>query len=366
MREERQKQIRSVVPEESHVYFNIDINPGDDYVVDAKFSASLDSTLLPEGKDYNLAITRFAVPFGNIPFVYFRIQSGLGQTDPNLGIYNLTLRYLATDFTNDVSYIPANSAILVPNPPSQNNGLQVDSPYYYIFYMTKFVDMLNATLLQCRNDLVAAFPALLPLEAPFFEYNSVTKQIALIVERKYETSGIELFYNFELEKFFSSIPGELVRESNTIFYKMTIASRPLFENGYTPYGTVGATPPTWLKMGSDFSNIFEWAELKSLVFKTTLLPVRNEVSGRNNSSKYIITPILTDFIVDNWDGERGIVLFNNQGVYRFADILSNDPIRNIDIEVLWRDSLGVLRPLFVYKGTELSIKLAFILKGLIS
>ena len=52
-----------------------------------------------------MAITKFRIPISDLPFVLFRVEEGLAQSDPDLGKYKFGFRYDGTDYINNVEFI---------------------------------------------------------------------------------------------------------------------------------------------------------------------------------------------------------------------------------------------------------------------
>ena len=356
---------------QDHIYFNINVVDTDLNFngSKARYQVTSSKNILDIAQNYHLAIVRFSVPFSDLPFVLFRVEEGLSQTDPLKGSYKFTLSYGGSDFTNNVEYVPLQGYPTPPPPPSQNSGkqyFQEGYDYYYIYEAQVFINMWNNTLEKCVDDLLTAFPALAPLEYPFFSFDVPSKTINLVVPRKFETEGIEFWYNSPLNVYIFGIPTEynvdVVKE-----HRIIIESLPLYENGYTPYGSVASAPPDWLIIKSNFSQIAQWGEVKKIIIRSTLLPVRQELSVSQIGTQSLVPePIVTDFLVDGWDGTRGDIVFIPQGVYRYIDLVSQNTLRNFDLEILWEDAFGAEYPLYIYGKDKASIKLAFIKEGLVS
>ncbi len=353
---------------QDHIYFNVDFTlpPEAGIKGPMKYSARFGQPILSVGQNYHLAVARFSIPLYDVPLVYFRIEEGFGQTDPDLGVYKMTLRYGGVDYTNNVMYRSLNNpAIPTPLPPSQNFGEQVDSVYYNIYFPENFIYMFNQCLAQCTADLLAAVPALAPLNSPYLQWDNVNQFINLIAPRKFETEGIQLFFNVDTFHYLSSFTSDYTRQGDD-FYEILIESKPNFDNGYTLYGTVPSTPPEWIIIEPNWSQFQYWAEIKSVVLKTTLLPIRTEVSTVNNGTNIIGDPILTDFLVTDYDGSAETIEFIAQGFYRFIDIVTQNEIDAIDIEIFWKDTQNVLRPFtqYITSNKAASVKLAFIKENL--
>ena len=119
-----------------------------------------------------------------------------------------------------------------------------------------------------------------------------------------------------------------------------------------------------------------WSPVQSIVFTSTLIPVKKEYTGKpielgnNNiygtaSSASAFEPIITDFIVDQQvekaEGWRDFTLYEPSAEYKMNSLTaSHDEIRNIDIQVFWKYRLtGDLIPLTIPNGSDVVIKMLF-------
>jgi len=365
-------QIQKCPRGENRIYYNIFFTTDKPEGEPARYQVNLSDTLIDIASDYNLAVVRFEIPITNIPFVIFRIDEGITQTNRNKGEYSFTISYNQTDFTNHIEYETTSLDInILPPPPSLNNGHQyfttegVEQYYYYMYHADDFVYLMNKTLQTIIDSILFTYPLLAPLPAPYVKYNSVSGLINFVFPRKFITENIDLFYNFPLEQFLFSSPSKFVG-GNVKFNQVILREDPNFDNAYYPPGVIPTTPPELLQTNPNWAQIEEWAELKSIIFNSSQLPVRREVSS-STSNVYIVEPIITDFIVQDWNGTRSSIVFNSQGNYRFMDLLGKNKIRNIDIQLFWTDKKGVKRPFLIYdKSSPITMKLAFIEEGLVS
>lgn len=365
-----------IVP--NHIYLNVSIKPEKNQKFErASFNETFTQEFIERGLDYSLAVVRFRIPISGIPYFYFKIQEGLTQTNPDLGVYALTLRHVpsATDYTEFVEFIPYDLSVPVPNPPSQNNGVQnLNSRYYNVYDVSGWLYMLNNTLSIAFQRLKNDYPATPATEAPFFLFEPTTEKLSLVTQYSLFTSGeIEIYFNNELQGFFDGFEYDLTDEvfnNELLFgllavYPTPVGSTTVFDNGYSAYGVAPTNPPAYLEMKSNYSTVEKWSGLRSFIFKTSLLPIRYESTNSTTIAGVISEDtILTDFNISDFYGNRKDVTFFPQGPYRLIDILSNNPLRSIDIQIFWKDKDGYIRPINVYQGDELTIKLAFITKGL--
>jgi hypothetical protein len=152
---------------------------------------------------------------------------------------------------------------------------------------------------------------------------------------------------------------------------------------YTPAPNAGVMPYSGIYYGrvmwlaqQDFSSVDSlWSPIGSLVFTSTLLPIRPEATappvilGQGNlgvSSATVASafqPIITDIAIDQSQigGAslyRQFIYYAPQAEFRLSDFgNSKQEIRNIDIQVFWRNRLNnQLYPISMYNLSSVSIK----------
>jgi hypothetical protein len=120
-----------------------------------------------------------------------------------------------------------------------------------------------------------------------------------------------------------------------------------------------------------------WSPISSVVFTSSLLPIRNEYTGApivfgkgnigttgqsvQNAFQPIITDIAADLANDGADAYRKMLYYSPVAEYRMASLTpSKQNINAIDIQVFWRNRLdGVLYPVTMYALSSVSIKCMF-------
>jgi hypothetical protein len=120
-----------------------------------------------------------------------------------------------------------------------------------------------------------------------------------------------------------------------------------------------------------------WSPISSIVFTTTLLPIRNEYTGQpiafgkgnigttGQSNQNAFTPIITDIAIDlandGADAYRKMIYYAPVAEYRMASLTpSKQPINSIDIQVYWKNRLdGNLYPVTMFNLSSVSIKCLF-------
>jgi hypothetical protein len=154
--------------------------------------------------------------------------------------------------------------------------------------------------------------------------------------------------------------------------------------GYTPVDLFGTaiTPNMmgrvfWIAQQDYSSTDSLWSPVSSLVFTSTLLPVKAEstgapvVLGAGNigfsqpTTQSAFTPIITDIALDTSDSHaeayRKFIYYSPAAEYRLSDFSSSKTdIRNIDIQVYWKNRLdNQLYPINMFNLTSVSIKVMF-------
>jgi len=134
--------------------------------------------------------------------------------------------------------------------------------------------------------------------------------------------------------------------------------------------------PYWVATQEAISTDSLWSPIQALVFTSTLLPIQNESGGPpidlggNNlgfssaTVRSAFEPIITDVILPLGDkgaiDYRGFIYYAPTAEYRLADFTANTEIRNIDIQIYYRNRLdNTLYPVPLYNQSNVSLKFMF-------
>ena len=154
--------------------------------------------------------------------------------------------------------------------------------------------------------------------------------------------------------------------------------------GYNPVSLTGtAITPNMLNRvyyiaQQDYSSTDSlWSPVSSIVFTSTLLPIRTEATGApvvlgagnlgfsQATVQSAFQPIITDISLDtssgNADSYRRFIYYAPSAEYRLSDFSSSkQDIRNIDIQVFWKNRLdNQLYPINMFNLSSVSIKVMF-------
>jgi hypothetical protein len=153
----------------------------------------------------------------------------------------------------------------------------------------------------------------------------------------------------------------------------------------TPYAGVpplGYVPPSqqkvWWIAQQDYKSVDSiWSPISSIVFTSTLLPLKYEATGApvllgtsntgdstaavQNAFLPIITDIALDQTLGGADDYRQFIYYAPNAEYRMADFgASNQEIRNIDVQVYWKNRLdNNLYPITMFNLSSVSLKVMF-------
>jgi len=289
---------------EQYVYYNLRVsNPIEATdVIPTSYSSTRVDEILDKCSDYKLSVIRFQLP-ANFPlFIY--------PTDETL---------FQVKLTNKGSTVITNLAY------TQKYETYIERGIYYVNH---FIEIINTALLNAHNDLVIINPAIY-WEAPFFVYdpNTVTK-IYLVAPIEYldgntDSNTISLsskLFNFGLQEF-PVADGNLILHND--FIKLSV-----FDNRIDNKITIS---------GKDYYKIYSEVDTTPTLNKFSDIAVLTDsipISPENMSSQLNETQrILTDFVPIGEQGLIGSVYQYFANPYRYTNLVSNEPLRKIDIKI---------------------------------
>ena len=135
--------------------------------------------------------------------------------------------------------------------------------------------------------------------------------------------------------------------------------------------------PYWLATQDYPSTDSLWSPISSVVFTSTLLPVRSEATGQpvvlgtsntgfsSSSTQSAFQPIITDISLDTSTSGaaayRSFIYYAPTAEYRLSDFTSSKhDIRNVDIQVFWKNRLdNNLYPITMFNCSSVNLKIMF-------
>jgi hypothetical protein len=184
----------------------------------------------------------------------------------------------------------------------------------------------------------------------------------------------------------SAVPAGYVREMifSNEFYSNVVDYRIAPYSGVPPLGYVPiAKQKVYYRLTQDYKSVDSiWSPISSIVFTTSLLPIKSEAASAPNilgtgnlgdsapTSRSAFTPIITDVALDTAaggaDDYRQFIYYAPVAEYRMSDLsCSKQEIRNIDISVFWKFRLNnQLYPINMFNLSSVSLKILFRKKGI--
>jgi hypothetical protein len=266
--------------------------------------------------------------------------------------------------TNPVTGYPVGTNIPLPNfvapaiPATPFAAQPASTPYLRLFFNSNLYGLFanfKTTLYNAYNASLVPFPLSAPVQVPttvsFVDPTVYTYEI--------------LFQNDNYQNILNNNP--------------TLQGNPaVVPPAYNPLFLI---PPTkqalyWIVKQDYNSTNSLWTPVQSIVFTSTLLPIKKEYTSKplllgdtnNNASTNSASafePIIADFVVDQQtekaEGWRDFVLYEPTAEYKMISLTaSHDEIRNIDIQVFWKYRLtGELIPLTMFNCSDVTIKMLF-------
>ena len=336
------------------------------------FSDLRNAEVVKDASKYKLSVVRFQADTSILPVFIPTIQ--LNQPNPNLTIYTVRLDYAGLFVEVPVIWQPEIlSAAVPPAPNTLPFGRQQNTQYYHSLNYQHFINLINVALKSAMDQLkVLSAPVNDSVLAPFLGWNSNTLCAELLASPLFETRPIKLFFNRALYALFSSF--QAVKFPNNTSLGEIYELQLLNNNSYNLEINYKNTGVNKIVLKQNYSTIANWSPVSAIVFTSQNLPVvpaftsvplisingqTTAISGNNSNTVNIITDIAT-----TENSYKPTLIYVPSAEYRFIDLYSSAPIRNVELRVFWRATDGTYQPLLVPSGGASSIKLLFQRKGL--
>jgi hypothetical protein len=351
-------------------------DPDDNGDSPAVYQEQLSQPIVYNPEDYYLAVVRFSIPGEEIPIFIADIQP-YPNTNVNNTIYSVTLEYNGTfspqTFVQFITTTP-NASPGLPLSPTHPNASRTF--YYYVYFYTDFINMIN-------NALATAFAAL-PTKpagspvAPYLIYDSNTERISLIVQDAFYDQALSLpitiYLNSALYKYLDAIPIIYLSNNSPIGQDVYFNVQNNHNNWYFDPALGPPTGvPTLLQMEQEYPLLSAWNDLKTIQIISNLLPINREFitsanirhtgNGTVNSAG-----ILSDFVplINLGPEARNTIEFVATGPWRLITMYGSSPVTRVDVSIYWTDQFGGEHLLHIPPGGLVTMKLMFIKKEAVS
>ncbi len=236
---------------------------------------------------------------------------------------------------------------------------------YNKFDLVKYTDGViymstqNANLNNLPTDAAWWAEQEIAQSPPYFIFNSETRLISLIAEKKYATEGtnqpISIYSNHILYTNFFNASLQIYDygygndDGKDVLYYIKNNNNNEYKSDY-------------YEMKQEFSTLYSWNSFKTIVFATGTIPIKNEyipTSSQNPDGSINILPILTDFEPPQEENLRTVLQYNPTAEYRMADLMGTSPLVKFDVRIYWTDNYQNLYPVYLPAHDGATIKFLF-------
>ena len=311
--------------DQSYIYYNVFIQ-GDEQGKEAKFSENRTVPILSDPSQYELSVIRFSVSSFNIPISFY---------DTNQYI---KLEYGTSSVQKILEYIQ----------PSTPGLINFYAPKLPIYQFATYVQSLNNALKDAFDDLLILEPGMPSTESPYMTFDASSGLFTMNAEKagygEDLLNRVNIIFSYNLFKQYNSFDNFFLNELET-----RIVIRDTFTNSID----FGGVP--YYFMTQSYSTLENITTVTRLVFLSNSIPVNQELIGGQSD---VQERIITDFLLEGVTS-RGAIIFNPQGPLRYYNLLSNYPLRNIDLNIRFQTSDSETYPVILTSGTNASVKIQF-------
>ena len=331
------------------LYYNVVLNNKSPDKSILKFEETRSGIIINDPSKYQVSVVRFSIPGTNIPISIF------DETD------ELFVKLIYGDCESVIKVLYYDNAPANARKPLYEKA---------IYSIQGWLDILNISYLLALEQLELNCPNFPPINPdtgepydviqPLFMFDPTTQLISLFAQEQFykyypEYAGIDyikICMNLPLYYKFPAFDSFAIADSiNPITGKLDnyqqLMVQPLINNQIGPY----------LQMTQEYISLSLLNDFQKIVFESASLPLNNEfVQGEGDVTR----SILTDFLIPAETNDRSDIQFNGTGLeLRWIDMVSNIPIRTIDITGYWTDKDDRLYPIYLPSYGLFSMKLAF-------
>jgi hypothetical protein len=342
-----------VDPKQDHTYFNLAVSNLTDTAKAAVFSQNLTNDIVANPAAYYLTVSRLALEGDGIPIFIFEDDA-----------YFISLTYNGSTATQAVVW--------------DNSNLGYGNRFVYSYQ--RFIQMINKAFSGAFLALSVLEPAIPATAAPYMVWDIGNGSADLYAQVEYasnETTPIKIYMNSVLYNFFANFWIVFHGEGLTSKLDIELYIADLHGTNTSVHNSV--IPSGYIRMQQEYSAPYRWYDhAVSIRVKTTRMDLRNEQGGvsllTNNYGQTQgslgppFTSVLTDFIPTFQQGDSAgwrAPLVYNANPYRLIDLLGSEQ-RVLDIGIFWVDRSGVEHPFLITPGSNASLKLLFVKKGVIA
>lgn len=354
------------------------VNPTDPDIP-ATFFDQRPSAIVEDATNWKCAIERFSVSSRCLPVWIPKMYNGsASQTAYQLQLNLNTITAGGSTITN-IHSDPISLVYVCNSKYSNNSTNENTSPYFYVFDINQFVDMVNSALknayssLQTNLNEQSGFESVqLQTQCPKLSYNSNLFTFYFdsfgfggtdaTSNGEAQAENMVFLMNSDLQNLLCNINASYYQTNNQfslLEYEINVSNRlsNLITIGTKSYYTESQTYE---------STSCVFSPVQSIVFASNM-GLMNEYTGQTNilngtsnyNSSNSIENNITDIslALDTSMDYNSLISFVPSHL-RYCDILTKE-IRNIDIKIFWKDMNGNNYPLLLADNCYMNIKIGF-------
>lgn len=364
----------------SHIYYSLNIfnnNTGFNKAGNAIFIESSQPCIfnqmrehpyLDNPSDYAVTFVKFSLDSNSFPNQI--VQPIVGRPKNIDNSYDTIFSIgVGTPTLTPVTWLPADATLTAPttgaNPITSS---MISDEYFWNYSYQYFLDRVNETIIKIIGN--GAPPS-------FFKYESSTGLISLY--SPVNTKSPTIYVNESLYNLLSGFQYQYYAVPNTVPYYQLIPTIILdppansieYMTYYANNVSFNTVPPAtdatynYCITTQSYKSTQLWNPAVSLVFTSkTLGVVSDDISQPYiygiNPNEEANNANISNSIFEYLLSRRADPTVNDQDFnYLFKDLLSNEPQRDLIIEIFWKDDFGNLHPFYIESGSNCSIKLLF-------
>ena len=347
----------------------------------ASITINRSTPILNYMENFYVSVGRMTFPALTVPLMVAPLVVGSNYATGQM-IYSFNLIYKT--FSSGQVFVTWQPSVLTASPGTGlvQQSLQSLNPYYYVYTVNRFCDMMNAALDTAFTALGVASGGTLPLGAvaPLFYWSVELQSIVLYVKNSYDTVNaafpIYICFNNQLAPLLNGFEFNHVadNEPNGLDNQFVIIAGK---------DNIDPADITFLDIKPFAFDLSYWTIVNGFQV-TTSMPVNYEniqpinydygmpstlsIAATQNTNPNPASNILTDFVPDwqNPQNFNALFIYNKTDQWRYAVFSSSGPLSTFTLNLFWTDIAGNQIPLYLNPGTTASLKIGFFKKSLLN
>ena len=332
-----------------HIYYDVNFTNSSNKIIPIQLDQSRNEAIINNPSNYYVSVVRFTIPNKTIP-IFIYPNDGTNADDTQFSVTIEVQTGSGTEFYKE-NLVFYQTAFI--------DGYEKFGIYSY----SSFINMVNTALYSAWLQFTNFTPS--SYTQPYFRYEPSSNGLMSLTITSNSggdpsVQSIKIYMNHTLQtQYFQNFTGFYL-DLNNIDGKDFL------------FGSISRVPTISGGLRTDVifqevSSMASWNGIRALIIQSSKLPTRQDLlngsSENTDNTTSNIRQLITDFEpLGSGQDSRSRYQYYPQGEYRLLDLISEQPITDLDIRVLWEDKFQVLHQVFLDIGSFMSIKIMFISK----